>query len=166
MLEKIVAEKLLNHLITNDLLYPHQYGFLLKRTTEQNLIQIVNYVTTALNENMYCVGIFLDLRKAFDVCSHEILLSKLLKMGIRGDAYNWFKCYLTGREQCVDISGSFSAFIELAISVIQGSTLGPLLFLCYINDFWTATKLFSVLFADDTTCLAKRTCATRTNRLY
>ena len=76
-------------------------------------------------------------------------------MGITNRAYEWFESYLSGRTQCVDISGFSSNFIELAISVIQGSTLGPLLFLCYINDFWSATTLFSVLFADDTTCLAK-----------
>ena len=104
---------------------------------------------------MYCVGVFLDLKKAFDVCSHEILLKKLAKMGIQENAHRWFVSYLTDRSQCVDIGGTFSTFQELAISVIQGSTLGPILFLCYINDFWAATSLFSVLFADDTTGLAK-----------
>jgi hypothetical protein len=155
ILEKIVAEKLVQHLLSNDLLYNFQFGFLPKRTTEQNLLHIVNYITNALNENKYCIGIFLDLKKAFDVCSHDILLKKLQKMGIKDTAYTWFKSYLQGRTQCVDISNNFSDFAELDISVIQGSTLGPLLFLCYINDFWSATKLFSVLFADDTTCLAK-----------
>ena len=155
ILEKIVAEKLLQHLLSNDLLYNFQFGFIPKRTTEQNLLHIVNYITNALNENKYCIGIFLDLKKAFDVCSHDILLKKLQKMGIKDSAYQWFKSYLQGRSQCVDISNNFSDFSELDISVIQGSTLGPLLFLCYINDFWSATRLFSVLFADDTTCLAK-----------
>jgi hypothetical protein len=79
VLEKIVAEKLTHHLIENDLLYPHQYGFLPNRSTEQNLIQIVNYIAEAINNNMHCVGVFLDLKNAFDVCSHEILLKKLLK---------------------------------------------------------------------------------------
>ena len=157
VLEKIVAEKLVAHLLTNDLLYNFQFGFLPKRTTEQNLLHIVNYISCALNENKYCIGIFLDLKKAFDVCSHDILLKKLQKMGINETAYTWFKSYLQGRSQCVDIMNNFSDFQNLDISVIQGSTLGPLLFLCYINDFWTATKLFSVLFADDTTCLAKGT---------
>jgi hypothetical protein len=77
VLEKIVAEKLTHHLVENDLLYPHQYGFLPNRSTEQNLIQIVNYIAEAIKNNMYCVGVFLDLKKAFDVCSHEILLKKL-----------------------------------------------------------------------------------------
>jgi signal recognition particle subunit SEC65 len=155
VLEKIVAEKLTHHLIENDLLYLHQYGFLPNRSTEQNLIQIVNYISNAINSNMYCVGIFLDLKKAFDVCSHEILLKKLIKMGVVGKAHEWFKSYLEGRSQCVDIGGTLSDFMELAISVIQGSTLGPLLFLCYINDFWKCTSMFSALFADDTTSLAK-----------
>jgi hypothetical protein len=74
ILEKIVAEKLIEHLLSNDLLYLHQYGFLPNRSSEQNLLQIINYISTALNENMYCIGIFLDLKKAFDVCSHEIIL--------------------------------------------------------------------------------------------
>jgi len=155
VLEKIVAAKLLDHLLSNDLLYNFQFGFLPNRTTEQNLIHILNYITNALNENMFCVGVFLDLKKAFDVCSHDILLKKLQKMGVREDAHAWFTSYLSGREQCVDIANNFSEFIELAISVIQGSTLGPILFLCYINDFWACTKMFSVLFADDTTCLSK-----------
>jgi hypothetical protein len=69
--------------------------------------------------------------------------------------FEWFSSYLSDRAQCVDINGTFSDFLSLDISVIQGSTLGPILFLCYINDFWNVPTLFSVLFADDTTSLAK-----------
>jgi hypothetical protein len=133
----------------------HQYGFLPNRSTEHNLLQIVNYITQALNEGNYCIGVFLDLRKAFDVCSHEILLKKLEKMGVRGVALTWFKNYLAGRTQFVDIDGNRSDALSIDISVIQGSILGPILFLCYINDFYSATSLFSVLFADDTTGLGK-----------
>ncbi len=97
ILEKIVAEKLLFHLTSNDLLYEHQYGFLPKKSTEHNLMHILNYVTTALNDGMYCIGVFLDLKKAFDVCSHRILLAKLQKMGIQETALKWFKNYLSGR---------------------------------------------------------------------
>jgi hypothetical protein len=155
ILEKIVAEKLLSHLTSNDLLYVHQYGFIPKRSAEHNLIHILNYVTSALNGGNYCVGVFLDLKKAFDVCSHSILLKKLKKMGVNGIALEWFTNYLSGRSQRVDIDGNLSDELYLDISVIQGSILGPILFLCYINDFYTATSLFSVLFADDTTCLSK-----------
>jgi hypothetical protein len=77
ILEKIVADKLIHHLLSNNLLYQHQYGFLPKKSTEHNLMHIVNYITNALNDGMYCLGVFLDLRKAFGVCSHEILLKKL-----------------------------------------------------------------------------------------
>lgn len=152
ILEKIVAEKLITHLLSNDLLYSHQYGFLPKRSAEQNTLQIVNYISSALNDNMYCIGIFLDLKKAFDVCLHKILLKKIAKNGNPGKCLSvvcQLGTYLSERSQCVDIGGTYSNFIELAISVIQGSTLGPILFLCYINDFWSATTLFSVLFADD-----------------
>ena len=155
VLEKIVAEKLVYHLNSNDLLYQHQYGFMAKKSTEQNLMQIVNYVTSALNEGMYCIAVFLDLKKAFDVCSHSILLAKLNRMGIQGTALEWFKNYLSGRSQKVEINGTLSDPLDIDISVIQGSILGPILFLCYINDFWSITSLFSVLFADDTTGLGK-----------
>jgi len=76
-------------------------------------------------------------------------------MGIRGTSLLWFKNYLAGRSQYVDVNGSKSDPLEIDISVIQGSTLGPILFLCYINDFFSATSLFSVLFADDTMCLGQ-----------
>jgi signal recognition particle subunit SEC65 len=73
ILEKIVAQKLIDHLLNNDLLYVHQYGFLPNHSTEHNLLQIVNYISKALNDGNFCIGVFLDLKKAFDVCSHEIL---------------------------------------------------------------------------------------------
>ncbi len=153
ILEKIVAGKLVHHLTTNDLLYVHQYGFLPKKSTEHNFLHVVNYISQALNDGKYCIGVFLDLKKAFDVCSHPILLKKLEKMGVRGTALNWLKNYLAGHSQYVDINGTKSEALSLEISVIQGSILGPILFLCYINDFFSATTLFSLLFADDTICL-------------
>ena len=155
ILEKIVAEKLVYHLNENQLLYAHQYGFQKNKLTEHNLLHVINYISSALNNNMYCIGVFLDLKKAFDVCSHEILLGKLEKMGIQNVALKWFKSYLSDRTQQVDINGCLSSSLSIDISVIQGSTLGPILFLCYVNDFWTCTNLFTILFADDTTALAK-----------
>jgi len=76
-------------------------------------------------------------------------------MGINGNALKWFKTYLSGRSQKVDINGNLSEAMQLDISVIQGSILGPILFLCYMNDLYSATALFSDLFADDTTSLSK-----------
>jgi Reverse transcriptase (RNA-dependent DNA polymerase) len=96
------------------------------------------------------VGVFLDLRKAFDVVPHNILISRLSKMGIGGMELRWFASYLENRKQMVDINGCLSAEVLIGISVIQGSILGPILFLCYINDLYYCTNLFSLLFADDT----------------
>ena len=153
ILEKIVYHKLVNHLEINKLLYQHQYGFLKGKSTEHALLQILNQIGTALNNNKYCLGVFLDLKKAFDTVPHDILLKKLVKLGITGTTLNWFKSYLSGRTQKVDINGQLSDSCDIDISVLQGTILGPILFLCYINDLPNATDLFSILYADDTTAL-------------
>jgi hypothetical protein len=106
-----------------------------------------------LNENKYCIGIFLDVKKAFDVVSHDILLKKLNKMGIKNRELEWFKSYLTDRSQCVEINGKLSKPRKIKLSVMQGSVLGPLLFLCFINDLGNVSELFKLLFADDTCAL-------------
>jgi hypothetical protein len=157
LLEKFVSIQLTNHLELNELLYLHQYGFQKNKSTEHNLIHLTNSIYTALNEKKYCIGLFLDLKKAFDVCSHEILLRKLKKYGINGKAHDWFRSYLTNRKQCIDINGSFSSTKIFNISVIQGSILGPILFLIYINDLYNASSLLKFMLADDTACVASNT---------
>ncbi len=154
ILEKIVSTKRTQHLEQNNLIYEQQYGFLKGKSTEHALLHITNRIGQALNENKYCVGIFLDLKKAFNVVPHNILLKKLEKVGITGTALAWFKSYLLNRTQKVDINVHLSdtAYLD-ALSVFQGTSLGPILFLCFINDLPRATKLFSVLYADDTTGL-------------
>ena len=153
ILEKMVATQLVNHLEINNLLYKHQYGFMRGKSTEHNLLHVTNTIGKALNEGKFCIGLFLDLRKAFDVCSHEILLMKLEKLGVTGTALKWFKSYLNNRSQQVDINGNISSPQLINISVLQGSILGPILFLCYINDLPNATELLTFLFADDTSGL-------------
>ena len=99
----------------------------------------------------------MDLRKAFDLVDHNILFLKLEKYGIRGAALNWFKSYLKDRVQYVMVNGSLSEFFTLLnIAVPQGSILGPILFLIYINDLFNCNNLFNILFADDTTALRKK----------
>jgi hypothetical protein len=154
VLEKIVSIQLVNHLELNNLLYEHQYGFQPKKSTEHNLIHLTNHILAALNEKKYCIGLFLDLKKAFDVCSHPILLKKLKKYGIVGTTHDWFKSYLRNRVQKVDIDGHLSSEKIFNISVIQGSILGPILFLIYINDLHSFTNLLTLMFADDTACAA------------
>jgi hypothetical protein len=103
-----------------------------------------------VNDKNYVVGIFLDLKKAFDVVPHSLLLKKLEKMGVVGLALRWFISYLEGRTQCVDVVGKLPFLREIIISVLQGSILGPILFLCYINDLPSCTDLLALLCADDT----------------
>jgi len=145
ILEKIVAKKLLYHLEENNLLYSYQYGFTPGKSTEQNLIQVTNYISQALNENKFCLAVFIDLKKAFDVCSHTILLKKLKHFGINGKAHDWFTSYLSNRTQCVDVNNTLSDEKQLLLSVIQGSILGPILFLIYINDLYCILQAGKVL---------------------
>jgi hypothetical protein len=149
LLEKIVAKKLTYHLKVNNIVDPLQFGFQSGLSTEHNLLHLTNYVSKALNENKIGIGVFLDLKKAFDVVPHCILLKKLKYYGMKDNVLQWFESYLDNRSQCVDINGKISAPKFINISVMQGSVLGPLLFLIFINDLPNATILKTLLFADD-----------------
>ena len=150
ILEKIVANSLVNHLELNNLLFENQFGFLRNRSTIHNVTKLTNRSSRDINENKFVIGIFLDLKKAFDCVSHDILLAKLQKMGINDLALDWFTDYLSNRYQYTDIGGFKSTEKIIDISVLQGSILGPILFLCFINDLHLSTNLLTLLFADDT----------------
>ena len=106
---------------------------------------------SALDSNSYAVGIFLDLSKAFDTVNHTNLLSKLEHYGIRGIALKWFKNYLSDRYQYVSIENLDSRKQKITCGVPQGSILGPILFLLYINDIINSSSILHfILFADDT----------------
>ena len=154
ILEKIVAINLTNHLENNKILHKNQFGFQRGKSTEQNLLLVTDFISKALNDGEFCIGIFLDLKKAFDVCSHPILLKKLEKSGIKGSTLNWFKSYLSKRSQCVEVGGALSEPRPIDISVLQGSILGPILFLIMINDLPDSSNLTTYLFADDSQGLA------------
>jgi Reverse transcriptase (RNA-dependent DNA polymerase) len=153
VLEKAVAGRLLRHLRDNDIINHNQFGFKEGVSTVHHLLKLTNFITQKLNERMFTVGIFLDLRKAFDVVSHDILLLKLKRIGVQDVALGWFASYLGGRKQRVEINGKLSDLKNIDISIMQGSILGPILFLCFINDLPNCTELLTLLFADDTACL-------------
>ena len=135
-------------------IYLLQFGFRQKHSVNHALIQITETIRKALDEKKFACGIFIDLQKAFDTVNHHILTSKLEHYGIRGVANNWFKSYLSGRTQYVSIQGYDSDENPVLHGVPQGSVLGPLLFLIYINDLHKAIRNSSVYhFADDTNLL-------------
>ena len=140
----------------NNILNPAQYGFQNKLSTELAILELKNRIIDNLAKKYHCIGIFIDLSKAFDTLNHNILLAKLDKIGIRGTPQKWFSSYLNNRTQFVEYHSDKSELRNVSCGVPQGSILGPLLFLLYMNDIITVCKECNpILFADDTTLLYK-----------
>ena len=150
--EKVILEQLFTYLEDNNLIYRHQYGFRKHHSTEYAALHIVDYLYYTLDLKKIPINLYLDLSKAFDSLSHEILLRKLQHYGICGAAINLMASYLKNRKQFVQFDGYKSDMKTICNGVPQGSILGPLSFLVYINDFPNASKVFNFLmYADDTT---------------
>ena len=144
-------KRLSNFLDINNLIYSLQFGFRQKYSTTHALINLTESIRQTLDEGSFGCGIFVDLQKAFDTVDHKILLHKLEFYGIRGVCNDWFKSYLSDRKQFVSINGYNSDLMPVNCGVPQGSVLGPLLFLIYINDLHKAIRYCKVHhFADDT----------------
>ena len=127
----------------------NQFGFRESRSTKQALLKVITQCFDNAKDRYLCCLIMLDIRKAFDTVSHELLLLKLCHYGIRGIAYKLIQSYLNNRSQFVNIN-KFSKMLIIKHGVPQGSNLSPLLFLIYINDFPYALSCHTTLFADDT----------------
>ena len=150
ILERLMYNRLLAFINANGLLYKLQFGFRPEHSTNTALITLIDKISCALNDGETVLGVFLDFSKAFDCVNHEILLAKLEHYGIRGNALKWFHSYLTGRQQYVCYDGVNSTHRGIVCGVPQGSILGPVLFLLYINDLANVSDiLYSILFADD-----------------
>ena len=151
LLEQIVYNRLCAYLQVNNILYRYQFGFRRNHSTTAALIEVLDNIYQNLDNHNKVLGIYLDLSKAFDTVDHEILLYKLYNYGVRGRAYDWFKSYLTNRCQFTFVNSVSSSVARITCGVPQGSVLGPLLFLIYINDIANAVPGQKVrLFADDT----------------
>ena len=152
--EKCISTRLMNFLQRSNIITTQQFGFLKGKSTIDAFISLTEYIYTCLNSKEHCIGIFIDLKKAFDTVNHAILLSKLNQYGVRGLPLQWLASYLRDRRQCVTINGYCSSEKTLNVGVPQGSILGPVLFLIYINDLPNvASRFWPILYADDTTLL-------------
>jgi hypothetical protein len=155
LLEKIMYDKVISFLNSTNVLYKHQYGFRAKHSTIQPIIHLLNHCAEATNKNttQYTAAVLCDLSKAFDVINHKILLHKLRSYGIRGITNTWFENYLFDRSQYVEFENNKSVKRKISCGVPQGSILGPLLYLIYVNDIDKACNGKIISFADDTTML-------------
>ena len=149
--EKIMHARIMSFVNKENILYKKQFGFQSGKSTEHAVMDIHSKVVDALaNQEKPCC-VFLDFAKAFDTVNHSILINKLNYYGIRGNSLNWLQSYLKDRQQCVQVGNSVSDFQTIQCGVPQGSVLGPLLFLLYINDIAKTSDILDFhLFVDDT----------------
>ena len=153
--ERVVFNQLYQYLDVNNLLFDSQYGFRKQHSTELAALELIDRIHKSMDNGQIPVSIFLDLSKAFDTLDHTILLSKLKHYGIKNKAFQWFNSYLSNRHQYVEFEGARSETLGLEMGVPQGSILGPLLFIIYVNDMHTVSNKFTfITYADDTTLTA------------
>ncbi len=146
LFEKTMHQRLYNFLEVCEILFCMQFGFCTGHSTDHALISLTETIKSSLDNKRVGCGIFIDLQKAFHTVNHEILLKKMEHYGIRGTALNWFNSYLCKRKEYVSVNGYSSSLSEISCGVPQGSVLGPLLFLIYINDLPNTSQFFLIFF--------------------
>ena len=150
ILEKLFTLRLEKILDANKILSDSQYGFRRGMATVHAAAELVEQISSATDGQSCCAGVFIDLKKAFDTVDHDILVDKLNVYGIRGVANKWLQNYLTNRKQYVVIDDHSSDLLDMTCGVPQGSVLGPIMFIIYINDICNVSDVVKcVSFADD-----------------
>ena len=149
--ERVLRNRLVDYLEKNNILNDSQHGFRKKRSCLTQLLEHVDHILKCLNSGEEVDVIYLDYAKAFDKVDHKILLAKLRKYGVTGKMHKWIEEFLSGRVQTVVVEGTKSSFKIVISGVPQGTVLGPILFILYINDLILALRSSKGLsFADDT----------------
>ena len=152
LLERIMYNRVYKHVISNNLLYEKQFGFQKQCSTETAILQLSKEIYESFDKNQFTLGVFVDLSKAFDTVNHQILINKLKYFGITEIYLEWFRSYLNNRKQFISYDNNkISSLQNVSCGVPQGSILGPLLFLLYVNDLYKASSILKpIMFADDT----------------
>jgi hypothetical protein len=151
ILEKLFNKRLVAFVKKMNILYLRQYGFRENMSTAMAIFELSEAITTSLDKEENTIGVFIDLKKAFDTIDHSLLLRKLALYGIRGIALDWLTSYLSNRSQYVSFNNEKSSSKNIICGVPQGSILGPTLFILYVNDMCNVSDVLKcILFADDT----------------
>ena len=150
--ERVMHNQIYDYFTKMNIFFTSQYGFRSRHSTELAALELVDRIITEMDNNHYPVNIFMDLSKAFDTLDHQILLDKLAYYGFQNESLNLLTNYLSKRQQYVEINQEASKYQEIKCGVPQGSILGPLLFIIYMNDMPSITEYFTfIIYADDTT---------------
>ena len=155
ILERIMFIRLYNYLNENEILNDKQFGFRAGHSTEHAILELIDQVSNAFDNNNFVLGVFIDLSKAFDIVDHNILLEKLSMYRVKGNNLMWFHSYLFNRKQYIEFQNDDkkekTKSLTIKCGVPQGSILGSLLFIVYVNDLYLASDISKpIMFADDT----------------